>query len=338
MTDIKKTKWLITGGCGFIGLSILKNLLEEGNHFIRIIDNLKVGSKEDLSLICSFREVNPIDLDQSRVSNLEQELNQVEFIEGDVLDANLAIKAAFDIDIIVHLAANTGVAPSVENPKTDLETNVMGTFNYLEAARSAGVKRFILASSGAPAGEVEPPIHEEIAPHPVSPYGASKLACEGYCSAYFRTYGVDTVCLRFGNVYGPLAGKKNSIVAKFIKRAIAGYTLEIYGDGSQTRDFIYIDDLVNALKLSSFANSVGGEIFQIATNKETTVQEIVDYLLPLLEEKGIKNTKVLNRKKRQGDVLRNFSDTSKARRMLEWNCKIDLPEGLDRTVQWFVDR
>ena len=142
------------------------------------------------------------------------------------------------------------MGPSVENPRLDMECNVIGTLNMLEGARMHKVKRFIFASSGAPIGECEPPIHEEMAPHPVSPYGASKLAGEGYCSAYFRTFDVETIALRFGNVYGPGSGHKNSVVAKFIRQAMQGETLEIYGDGKQTRDFIYIDDLIQAICLA----------------------------------------------------------------------------------------
>ena len=132
---------------------------------------------------------------------------------------------------------------------------------------------------GAPVGEANPPIHEELAPHPVSPYGASKLAGEGYCSAYYRTFGLETVVLRFGNVYGPGATHKDSVVAKFIRQALAGETLEIYGDGTQTRDFIYVEDLVKAIWQAATVSGVGGEIFQIATNRETTLHELTELLV-----------------------------------------------------------
>ena len=140
--------------------------------------------------------------------------------------------------------------------------NIVGTFNFLQAARHNNVSRFIFASSGAPAGEVVPPIHEELPPHPVSPYGASKLAGEGYCSAFNKTYGVETVMLRFGNVYGPGSLHKGSVVAKFIRNAIDGEPLVVYGDGSQTRDFIYIEDLIRAVLLASEVPNVGGKFFK----------------------------------------------------------------------------
>jgi UDP-glucose 4-epimerase len=239
--------------------------------------------------------------------------------------------------VIVHLAANTGVMPSIENPRADCMSNVVGTLNYLEAARHNGVGRFVFASSGGTTiGEAEPPIHEEMVPHPVSPYGASKLAGEGYCSAYFRSFGVETVALRFGNVYGPLSGHKNSVVARFIKRASNGEVLEIYGDGTQTRDFIYVGDLIRAIRLSATVEGVGGEIFQIATSAETTVQELVDRLLPVLASAGFEEPEVRYTEARRGEVRRNYADTSKAERMLGWKAETNLDEGLARTVDWFT--
>ena len=217
-----------------------------------------------------------------------------------------------------------------------MESNVIGTFNLLEAARIQKVERFIFASSGAPIGECEPPIHEEMAPHPVSPYGASKLAGEGYCSAYFRTFGLETVALRFGNVYGPGSTHKNSVVAKFIKQAIEGHTCEIYGDGNQTRDFIFIEDLIDAILKASVAD-IGGEIFQIATNKEHTVNEVAELLKAQLQLHSI-DMKVKHGQHRIGDVKRNFSDTSKADKILGWQAHVGFEEGIKQTIEWFLKK
>jgi UDP-glucose 4-epimerase len=241
-----------------------------------------------------------------------------------------------NIDVIVHLAANTGVGPSVEDPRLDCYTNVIGVFNYLDAARINKVPRFIFASSGAPAGEVDPPIHEELPPHPVSPYGASKLAGEGYCSAYNKSFGIDTVMLRFGNVYGPRSLHKSSVVAKFIRQALDGETLEVYGDGTQTRDFIYIDDLIDALILSSHIDNIGGEAFQIASGKETTIGEMTDNLIHVMKQHGIKDIKVINGETRIRDVKRNYSDTTKAKQRLNWHPKVNQEEGLFKTVEYFI--
>jgi UDP-glucose 4-epimerase len=323
--------WLITGGCGFIGTSLINTLVKEGGHRIRIVDNLSVGSRNDLAAVSDFTEIDGSDLTVKSSA-----LASCQLVVGDILDDALAIKVTQGVDVIVHLAANTGVAPSVENPRMDCVTNVIGTLNYLEAARQNKVQRFVFASSGAPIGECTPPIHEEMVPHPVSPYGASKLAGEGYCSAYFRTYGIETVALRFGNIYGPGSGHKNSVVAKFIKQSLSGETLEIYGDGKQTRDFIYIDDLIQAIRLAATKEGVGGEAFQIATAQETTVGELVETLVPILNEAGIKNINVHHTAPRLGDVKRNYSDTTKARQRLGWQVWTTLSTGLKQTVDWFL--
>src|SRR5699024_11073922 len=232
--------WLITGGCGFIGVNLIERLLRNPDNRIRVLDNLSVGTREDLAAVTDFSETPPCPStggselardssasQKSSPSSLKREgwgegENKVQLIVGDILDEPLTLQAAESADVIVHLAANTGVGPSVDDPRKDCTTNVIGILNMLEAARHNEVKRFVFASSGAPVGEVEPPIHEELAPHPVSPYGASKLAGEGYCSAYYRTFGVETVALRFGNVYGPRSSHKGSVVAKFIKQAMNG--------------------------------------------------------------------------------------------------------------------
>jgi UDP-glucose 4-epimerase len=325
--------WLITGGCGFLGTALIRQLVEEGGHSVRVVDNLSVGTHEDLESACRFTESTSEDLGPI---STDERGSSVELVVGDIMDEELALRAVEGADAIVHFAANTGVAPSVEDPRADCLTNVVGTFNYLEAARAHGVKRFVFASSGQAVGEVEPPIHEEIPPHPVSPYATSKLAGEGYCSSYFRTFGVETVALRFGNVYGPGSTHKNSAVARFTKRAMGGEVLEIYGDGTQTRDFIYIDDLVRAVRLAATVEGVGGETFQIATSAETSVQGLIEELLPVLSTAGIKDVEVSHAAPRQGDVRRNFADTSKAARLLGWRAEVILPEGLRRTVAWFA--
>src|ERR671910_917558 len=307
--------------------------MEEGGHAVRVVDNLSVGTREDLAAAGDFVEASsdglgPIVSDE-----------RVELVAGGITDEDLALKAARGADVIVHFAANTGVMPSVEDPRGDCMSNVVGTLNYLEAARHKGGGRFVFEwGGGTVIGEAEPPIHEEMVAHPVAPYGASKLAGEGYCSAYFQTFGIETVALRFGNVYGPLSGHKNSVVARFIKRAMDGEVLEIYGDGTQTRDFIFVDDLIRAVKLSATTDDVGGEVFQIATSAETTVQELTDKLLPALASAGLKDVEVRKTAARRGEVRRNYADTSKAQRLLGWKAEVGLDEGLRRTVDWFVGR
>lgn len=323
-SDITSLRWLVTGGCGFIGTSLIACLLRKNpGTSIRVLDNFSVGTSGDLSEVLSLIE---------KEKGVKPE--GVEVIEGDIRDYDTCHKCCSGIDVIVHLAANTGVAPSIEKPRYDMEANVIGIFNMLEAARQNNIKKFISASSAAAVGEVEPPIHEEKVPRPVSPYGASKLAGEAYCSAYFRTFGIRTVSLRFGNVYGPLSKHKNSVVAKFLKQAFSGETLEIYGDGNQTRDFIYIDDLIQAIALSVKAD-VGGEAFQIATYKETTVNEIAGKIIDLMEKEAGEKVKLIHSKPRIGDVKKNYSDISKAQRMLGFSPAFDLNKGLKSTFEYF---
>jgi len=278
-------KWLITGGCGFIGRNLIARLLSEEGNDIRVVDNLSVGTADDLRTVGEFNLVKLTE-DSMDVPN------GLELLVSDIKDSVSARKACHGIDIIVHLAANTGVGPSVEDPMADCEANVIGTLNYLEAARLNDVKRFVFASSGAPAGEVEPPIHEEIVPKPVSPYGASKLAGEGYCSSYFRCFGIETVALRFGNVYGPRSAHKSSVVAKFV---------------------------------------------DTASNTETTVSELADILVEKLAEQGVVKPIITYSEKRQGDVARNYSDTSKAKEVLGWTSGTTLANGLDKTIAYFLE-
>ncbi len=330
----KPLRWLVTGGCGFIGTNLIAHLIKENPDIkIRVLDNLSVGTKEDLSEISTFEEKDP-----SLLTSDSSPHSQLELFVRDIRDFEACLKCCKGVDIVVHLAASTGVSPSVEDPREDMEANIIGTFNLLEAARRNRVNKFIFASSGAPIGECEPPIHEEMAPHPVSPYGASKLAGEAYCSSYYCTFSIETIALRFSNVYGPGSSHKNSVVARFIRQAMRGETLEIYGDGKQTRDFIYIGDLVKAILLAGSVNGIGGEVFQIATNAETTVSEMVDILLPILADSGFKDVKMCYTDPRLGDVRRNFSDTSKARKMLGWRPEMDISNGLKRTLDWFIQQ
>ena len=323
---------LITGGCGFIGTSLVRKLLQYNRyHPIRIVDNMSVGTFSELEKICEYEIVTINDF-QNKIAST----SKVQLIVADILDTELMIKAAENIDVVIHLAANTGVVPSIKDPMADCMINIKGTLNVLEACRINNVSKFVFASSGASIGAVTPPIHEELVPHPVSPYGASKLAGEAYCSAYFRSFGIKAIALRFSNVYGPGSKHKTSVVAKFIKHALSGLPLEIYGDGKQTRDFIYIDDLVDAIEKTVQSDNIGGEIFQIATQRETTINELADTILSLLRENGIPSVQIMCADERKGDVLRNYSDTQKAAKFIGWQAKINIKEGLSKTLEWYM--
>lgn len=323
-------KILITGGCGFIGSALVRRLAASG-HDLRIVDNLSVGSADSLGGGLSVARIAPEGVQPFAP-------NVVQLAVTDIMEGDHALAMATGTDVIIHLAANTGVEPSVRDPHKDCRQNVIGTLNYLEAARHARVKRFVFASSGAPLGAQDPPIHERLAPRPASPYGASKLAGEGYCSAYFQSFGVETVALRFGNIFGPGSSHKSSIVAKFTRLALAGERLEIYGDGEQTRDFIYLDDIVAALTAAFERPGIGGEVFQIASGRERNVNELVRILLPILGDAGIHDIEIVSAAPRVGDSRRSYFDTTKARERLGWQNEVSLEDGLKRTVSWFVEQ
>jgi UDP-glucose 4-epimerase len=321
-------RWLVTGGGGFIGRNLIRHLLASGERTIRVVDNLCVEG-------AARGDVGHVE-GAGRREWMTHGSTTVELIVGDVRDETLAGTVTAGIDAVVHLAANTGVGQSIVDPRMDCLTNVVGTLNYLEACRANGVARFVFASSGASVGNAEPPLHEGVAARPGSPYGASKLAGEGYCAAYHGSFGVDTVALRFSNCYGPSSGHKSSIVARFIGQALAGEAWEIYGDGTQTRDFIYVDDVVDAIVRSATTPGIGGEVFQIATSTETTVADLADRLARVLGRYGVRPSDVRRERPRVGDVKRNYADVRKARERLGWRAAVGLDDGLERTVRWFV--
>jgi UDP-glucose 4-epimerase len=311
-------RWLVTGGCGFIGRRLIHRLLADPQHDIRILDNYAVGTPGDVEAL---------------VGN---EITRLDFIEGDIRDDGVTSQAAEGRDVIVHLAGNTGVVPSIADPRTDCITNVIGTLNMLEACRERGVRRLVFASSAATVGDGEPPLHEEMPTRPFSPYGAGKLAGEAYCFAYRHGYGIETVALRFGNCYGPNSGHKDNVIAKFIREALAGETWRIYGDGAQTRDFIYVDDIVEAVGRAATVQGIGGELFQIATSRETTITELAQSLKQILRGHSIPVAEPVHVSPLAGEVRRNYSDTRKARERLGWTARTPLAEGLARTVDWFL--
>lgn len=326
-------KWVITGGCGFIGTNLVEAILDQPGNTICIVDNLSVGTRDALGTVAAFDEI-PRGRVLTRTSRDAWQRN--ELLVGDIRDRELASAVVRGADVIVHLAASTGILTSIEDPLRDCEENVLGTLHYLEAARDAGVPRFVLASSGAAIGECEPPIHEDLPARPVAPYGASKVACEAYCSAYFKTFGIESAVLRFSNVYGPRSSHKSSVVASFVRRALGGETLLIFGDGGQTRDFIYVSDLVDAVIRAATRDRLGAETFQIATNEETSILALAHTLNDVLRGLGCDPAPIVHGAQRRGDVRRNFSDTSRARTGLGWHARVPLADGLARTVRWFM--
>ena len=297
---------LVTGGAGFVGANLVRTLLKRG-YTVRVLDNFSSGNRAYLA---------GLDLD---------------IVEGDILDRAAVDAAVAGTDGIVHLAAQTGVPGSIQDPMRDCQLNVVGTLNMLEAARLAGTQRFVFASSNAPLGKQPPPATEDKAPLPISPYGASKLAGEGYCLAYHGSWGLGTVALRFANLYGPYSAHKNSVVAKFIKDIQNTGTITIDGDGLQTRDFIYVGDLCEAVVLA-LGSDIGGEVFQIATGIETSIRALADQIEACMDV----DLAVQYGSTRQGDIRKNYSRVDKAKEQLGWEPQIALDEGLALTLAWFA--
>jgi len=324
-------RYLITGGCGFIGRNLISRLKADPDNQIRVFDDLSVGSVDAL------QTVMPV-LRRGESEEPRFVEGAAELVIGNIRDLSAIRSVTAGAEIVVHLAANSGVALAVADPEHDCGVNVLGTLNCLQAARLHGVRRFVFASSGAPLGMCEPPLHEAMAPRPASPYGASKLAGEAYCSAFFHCFGLETVVLRFANVYGPYSGHKTSVVAKLIREALRGETWTLYGDGRQTRDFIFIDDLCSAITKAALLPDVGGEVFQIATNSETSVAELADRLRIALRRRGVEAPPAALGAIPQGDVRRNFSNIEKAAAHLGWRPHVDLDTGLALTLNWFLQQ
>lgn len=295
---------LVTGGYGFIGSNLVKTLVNEGS-FVRILDNLSSGTPAFLSDI------------------------HHEFVEGDVRDPSVVDEATDGIEGVIHLAAHTNVIDSIDNPRLDCDVNVNGTLTLLQSCVANGVYRFVFASSNAPLGDQEAPVHEEKVPRPLSPYGASKLACEGYCSSFRSTHGLETVVLRFANVYGPCSTRKTSVVAKFVRSVLAGDPLVVYGDGRQTRDFVHVRDICQGLVRALGRGE--GETIGIASGIETSVIDMLEMLKAISQ----RSVTVLFKPERTGEIRRNYSDIDKARRVLGYEPKIDLPAGLAECFSWF---
>lgn len=305
MSEIERV--LITGGCGFVGANLVDYLARNTDWGLLVVDDLRAGSTDQVDQGAEVTRADAGSID-----------TLVPLLEG--------------VQAVVHLASQTGVAPSVEDPRKDYLGNPTTTFNVLEACRRAGVMRFVFASSGAALGDAEPPLNEDLVPRPLSPYGAGKLAGEAYCQAYAGSFGMNTAALRFSNVYGPhSAHKRHNAIPRFIERSLRGETLEIYGDGSQSRDFVYVEDICAGIHLALTTDGIGGEVFQLATSIETTITELAH----LVQQVTGSKSEVKLETPRAGEVHRSSADISKARKVLGYEPKTGLKSGLEQTVEWY---
>ena len=302
---------LITGGCGFIGANLVRVLTERDlARSIRVVDDESHGRHEAIA---------PYD---------------VEFLRGDIRDDDLMRRSLRHIDAVVHLAADTSVMDSVADPVKNFDVNVAASFRLLMLMREAGVARLVNASTGgAILGEAPPPVHEEMVPRPTSPYGASKASVEVWCSAFAESYGLDSVSLRFSNVYGPMSFHKGTVITAFMRRILDHAPLVVYGDGTQTRDYIFVDDLCEGIVASMHAGR--SDVYQLGSGTGTTLNRLIDEIRNVIGP-GYQ-PEVVHEPFRTGEVRHNWTDVSKAREALAWIPRTSLADGLEQTWAWFLD-
>ena len=310
MPLIKGKKIAVTGGCGFIGSNIAQKLAAHNQ--VMVIDNLESGS----------------------LKHLEEFKNQVEFIEADIRQPETLKGILDEVDIVFHHAAYIFVTTSVDKPEYDAQTNVMGTINLLNECRRAGVRRVVFAASSAVYGPPEyQPIDESHPLNPDSPYAASKLSCEYYLKLWYSLYGIETVCLRYFNVYGPRQDSKNpysGVIAIFTQKMLQGEPLIIYGDGEQTRDFIFIDDIVQANIQAAIHPQTPGQVINIGTGRAISLNDLCQVL-----KKHQPNLQIEYQTKRLGDVDHSLGNVTKAEKLINFKASISIEEGLKKYINWF---
>lgn len=297
---------LITGGAGFLGAA-LANQLANQQHEVRVLDDLSSGEREALS-------------------------SAVHFTRGDVNDIPKLWTLLQDVDCVYHLAARVSVAQSILYPRDYNQVNVGGTVSLMEAIRDAGVKRVVLASSGAVYGAQEvQPVTEETLPKPDSPYAVSKLAAEQYVFTIGQLWGIETVALRIFNAYGPgqhLPVSHAPVVPKFLQQAVSGGSVVLYGNGAQTRDFVYVDDVVAALRAAATAKAVNRMVINIGSGVETSMAQLVD----VIERVVGKEVNRLTNREKTGGVRRLVSDIGRAQALLKYRPQVMLEDGLRKTL------
>ncbi len=305
--------YLVTGGAGFIGSHIVERLVERG-HEVRVLDNLSEGRRENLASVW----------------------DRIEFLEGDLRDWECVRRAVRDVEYVLHQAALRSVPRSVEDPVTTTAVNVLGTVTLLHAAREAGVRRVVFASSSSVYGEVsELPLRESQPPRPISPYAVSKLAGEYYCSVFTRLYGLETVSLRYFNVFGPRQDPRSeyaAVIARFILAALRGEPLDIHGDGQQSRDFTYVENVVEATLRAAIQPGIAGEVFNVGCGRRYSVLDVKAHLERILG----RSLPARYTPPRKGDVRHTQADMGKAEQKLGYRPQVSFEEGLRRTVEFFA--
>ena len=308
------TTYLITGIAGFIGSTLARAVLAQGGKVVGF-DNFSTGKRE----------------------NLAEVLNQIRFYEANLLDLEALREASRGVDYVFHEAALPSVPRSVKDPVGSNQTNVDGTLNLLVAARDAKVKRVIYAASSSAYGDTPTlPKREDMLPRPLSPYATAKLASEYYMTSFYRCYGLETVCLRYFNVFGPRqdpSSPYSGVLAKFITQMLKGEPPTIFGDGEQSRDFTYVDNVIeaNLLAATTQNSEVAGRVFNVATGRQTSLYQTIQILKELTSYSG----DVTYGPERIGDVKHSLADVSLAKQWFGYIPKVEFEEGLARTVAWY---
>jgi UDP-glucose 4-epimerase len=305
---------LVTGGAGFVGSNIVRRLLEY-EASVTVLDNLETGSLDNLAGVAGYR-----------------------FVKGSVTDFPLIRELVADSEYVVHAAARN-IILSTKKPHGDYETNIGGTLNVLLAARAASVRRVVYTSSASVYGNPRYlPVNEDDPPNLLSPYAVSKYAAEGYCRAFYESYGVPATTVRYSNVYGPFQSASNpycGVIGKFLEAVLRGAPIQIHGDGLQTRDFTYVDDAVQATLLAVVSARAVGQVFNVGTGFETNVNRLGELIMKVLE----RNVPVRHVDRRDIDnIRRRVLNIERIRGSLRWTPQVTLAEGLRRTAEWFVRR
>jgi nucleoside-diphosphate-sugar epimerase len=307
---------LVTGGAGFIGSHIAAALAKDGAR-VRVLDDLSTGHRE----------------------NIDEIGGDVEFIQGSVANEELLNKVLQDVELVFHEAAIPSVPRSVEAPRQTHIASVDGTFSLLVAARDRGVKRVVYAASSSAYGDQPTlPKSEEMRPDPLSPYAVAKLVGEYYCRAFTRVYGLETVSLRYFNVFGPRqdpGSQYSGVVSRFISVLLSNERPVIYGDGEQSRDFTYIDNVVFANLSAASAKEASGKVINVANGQRITLNQLLAELKELMGKQDVTAEYL---EPRVGDVRHSLADIAMARELLGYESKVDLREGLQRTIDWFKSK
>jgi len=311
---IKDKKIVVTGGAGFIGSNIVRDIYEDNE--VTVIDDLSTGNLENI------------------IGLVEKE--SIKQVKGSITDLKLLQETFSDADFVLHQAAIPSVPRSIKNPIATNKANIDGTLNVLVAARDCNVEKVVFASSSSVYGDTPTlPKIENMCPSPLSPYAITKLCGENYCRVFYEIYGLRTTSLRYFNVYGPMQNPKSeyaAVVPKFISSTIGGNPIEIYGDGEQTRDFTFVEDVISANLLSCKSKKSDGKILNIAGGKRISINELAFKIMEIIE----KEVEIIYRERREGDVKDSLADISLAKALISYEPAYLIDKGLNKTIEYFL--